>query len=52
MAVLLQIADTTKVAEGHQLITDQINVLTVVITAIVVIGLILIVRYIVKEKIK
>ena len=52
MSVLLQIADSLSVAEGHKSITDQVSVLTVLIAGITIIGLIFIIRYIVKEKSK
>lgn len=52
MSVFLQIADSLSIAEGHKSIADQVNILTVVVTGITIIGLILIIRYIVKEKIK
>ncbi|WP_306639475.1 hypothetical protein [Sanyastnella coralliicola] len=51
-SLLLNIADSTNVAQGHKQITDQINVLAIIIGAIIILGLILIVRWIFLERAK
>ena len=50
--LLLDIADSTNVVAGHDDMSDQINILSVVIALLIVVGLILIIRYLISERIK
>lgn len=54
MSILSQVSDTLSTQErtemGHRALSEQINVFTVVVAVIVVVGCILLIRYVINDR--